>query len=65
VQIVPIEKYISAAAQAMGREVFKSELSDPQALFAEFLERVRETTIKTLRARKPMKKDSRVLAKAS
>ena len=30
VQIVPMEKYIATAAQAMGREVIKSELSDPK-----------------------------------
>lgn len=65
VQIVPIEKYIASAAKAMGREVFKSELSDPQALVAEFLERVPQATIKALRASTTMKENSEVIAKAS
>ena len=65
VQIVPVEKYVAAAAQAMGREVFKNELSDPQALIAEFLERVPQATSKTLLARIPMNNNSEPLAKAS
>ena len=45
-QIIPFEKHLAAAAQAMGREVFKSELSDPQALVAEFLERAASAHLK-------------------
>ena len=58
VKIVPIDKYIEATAQAMNREVFKSELNDPQALVAEFLERFSEATISMLFVKIPMKEDS-------
>jgi len=51
VQIVSIERYLVAAAQAMGREVFKSELGDSQALVAEFLERVPSSTSQALFAK--------------
>jgi hypothetical protein len=49
----------------MGREVFKTELSDPQALIAEFLVRIPQTAVKALLARIPIRKDSETLAKAS
>jgi len=65
VQIVPLEKYVASAAQAMGREVFKSELSDPQALVAEFLERVPQSTSETLVSKIPLRTDSGQLVKAS
>jgi len=65
VQIVPMEKYFVAATQAMGREVFKSELSDPQALVAEFLERVPASTSQALLAKITTRRDSEQLAKAS
>ncbi len=65
VQIVPVEKYVAAAAQAMGREVFKNELGDPQGLIAEFLERVPESTPQALFAKMALRKDSDQLAKAS
>lgn len=65
VQIVPMEKYIAASAKAMGREVFKSELSEPQALVAEFLERVSSATPQALIAKIMMRRDSEQLAKAS
>ena len=65
VQIVPMEKYFAAAAQAMGREVFKTELNDPQALVAEFLVRIPQITVKALLTRIPIRKDSETLGKAS
>jgi len=65
VQIGPVEKYVAAAVQAMGRAVFKNELSDPQGLIAEFLERIPQTTVKTLLTRIPIRKDSETLSKAS
>lgn len=40
VQIVPKEKLLEAAKQAMAREVFESELTDPQSLIEEFKERI-------------------------
>jgi hypothetical protein len=64
VQIVPMEKYIAAAAQAMGREVFKTELSDPQALIAEFQERVDQPILKALSTKIPSRKAEDPLAKA-
>jgi integrase len=56
--IVPREKYLAAAAHAMGREVLPSELEDPKAMVAEFQERVPPTTIKALSAKISMKRDS-------
>jgi len=64
VPIVPMEKYIAAAAQAMGREVFKTELSDPQALIAEFQERVDQPILKALSTKIPSRKAEDLLAKA-
>ena len=63
VQIVPMEKYIAAAAQAMGREVFKTELSDPQALIAEFQERVNQPILKALSKKIPSRRAEGLLAK--
>ncbi len=65
VQIGPIEKYIAPAAQAMGREVFKSELNDPQALVAEFSERVPMSTSQSLSAKIQPRNGSESVAKAS
>ena len=64
VQIVPFERYLAVAAQAMGREVFKTELSDSQALIAEFRERAPELVLKMLFAKIPMGKGEDSLAKA-
>ena len=64
VQIVPMEKYIAAATKAMGREVFKSELSDPQALVAEFHERVDQPILKALSTKIPSRKAEVLLANA-
>jgi hypothetical protein len=65
VQVVPMEKYIAAAAKAMGREVFKSELGDPSALVAEFQERVNQTTLKALSTKIPSRKAEELLVKAN
>ena len=65
VQIVPQEKYIAAAAQAMGREVFESELSDPKGLVAEFLERVPSKFAETLFAKALPRNVADQLKKAS
>lgn len=51
IQIVPVEKFLEAATQAMGREVFRQELADRLALIDEFEERVSEATLKTLTAK--------------
>ncbi|MGH7989335.1 MAG: tyrosine-type recombinase/integrase, partial [Limisphaerales bacterium] len=48
VQIVPKEKLRSAAEQAMGREVFASELADPQSLIEEFKERISPSALDTI-----------------
>ncbi len=57
-------KYIATAAQAMGREVFKSEFSDPQVLVAEFQERVDQPIIKALYTKIPSRKAEDLLANA-
>ena len=54
--IVPLEKFLEAGARAMGREVFKQELADRQALMDELLERVPEATLKAIRAKMPARK---------
>ena len=51
VQIVPLPKYLQSAKAAMGREVFEQELSEPQALLDELLERVGVATIEKLKAK--------------
>ena len=47
-QIVPQAKYLEAARQAMGREVFEQELTEPQSLLEEFQERVGIETVEKL-----------------
>jgi integrase len=64
VQIVPMETYMAAAVQAMKREVFKAELSDPQALVAEFLERAPRPILKLLSEKIRLPKVEERLAKA-
>jgi integrase len=44
--IVPAEKLLEMAKQTMGREVFKQELSDRQALMDELAERVPDATLR-------------------
>jgi integrase len=51
VQIVPSPKYLQSAKAAMGREVFEQELSEPQALLDELLERVGASTMEKLKAK--------------
>ena len=43
--IVPTEKFLEAATQAMGREVFSQELNDRQSLKEEFSERIPKAAI--------------------
>jgi hypothetical protein len=65
VQIVPMEKYLACAVQAMGREVFQSELGDKQGLLEEFVERISTNELETLKAKILTTKPSAELAKAS
>lgn len=58
IMIVPLEKFLEAAKRAMGREVFKQELADRQALMDEFAERVPEATLKAIRARMQARKQT-------
>ena len=51
VAIVPPAKFLEAAKQAMGRDVFESELAKPQALVEELVERVGAATIEKLKAK--------------
>jgi integrase len=51
VQIVPKEKFLEAAKQAMSREVFESELADPQSLVEEFKERVSPSVLDAIAAK--------------
>ena len=39
-QIVPLEKLLDSAKQAMSREVFSEELDDKDSLKEEFIERI-------------------------
>ena len=54
--IVPVEKFLEAAKQAMSREVLKQELDDRQALADEFLERISGATLNKILARIPAQK---------
>jgi len=56
--IVPLEKFLEAAKHAMGREVFKQELADRQALMDELVERVPEATLKAIRAKMSARKQA-------
>jgi hypothetical protein len=51
VQIVPPSKFLQSAKTAMGREVFETELEEPQALLDELRERVGVETIDRLRTK--------------
>jgi hypothetical protein len=42
-------KYLEAARQAMGREVFEQELAEPQALIEEFQERADIAVVEKLK----------------
>jgi hypothetical protein len=50
-RIVPVEKLLEAAKLAMGREVFKSELSDRQALLDELSARTQEEILNKVLAK--------------
>jgi len=54
--IVPMEKILGVAKQAMGRQVLKQEFSDRQALMDELLERTPEATFREITARIPAQK---------
>ncbi len=56
VLIVPIEKFLGDAKQAMGRQVLKQEFSDRQALMDELLERTPEATFREIAAKIPAQK---------
>lgn len=49
--LVPLEKFLEMAKQAMAREVFKQELTERQALADEFVERVPKTTLDEILAK--------------
>jgi hypothetical protein len=51
VQIVLSPKFLESAKQAMGREVFEQELTEPQVLLDELAERVGVSTIEKLKAK--------------
>jgi hypothetical protein len=58
-------KIYRSGGTAMGREVFNTELSDPQAPIAEFLAHIPQTTLKMLLLKTQIGKYSETLAKAS
>ena len=60
VLIVPMEKILLTAKQAMGREVFKQELADRQALMDELLERTPEAALREILAKMPAQKSEAV-----
>jgi integrase len=53
VWIVPIDKFLETAKQAMGRQVFKQEFADRPALADEFSARTPEATLKEILAKIP------------
>ena len=56
VWLVPIEKFLETAKQAMGRQVFKQEFADRLALADEFSARTPEATLNEVRAKIPAQK---------
>jgi hypothetical protein len=54
--IIPVEKFLETAKQAMGRQVLKQEFSDRPALADEFLERTPEAVRLELFAKFPAQK---------
>jgi hypothetical protein len=56
VWIIPIEKFLETAKQAMGRQVLKQEFADRPALADEFLERTPEAVRLELLAKFPAQK---------
>jgi hypothetical protein len=55
IQIVPVEKLLEVAKLAMGREVFKSELPDRQALLDELSARTLAEILNKVLAKTPAK----------
>jgi site-specific recombinase XerD len=53
VWIIPVEKFLETAKQAMGRQVLKQEFSDRPALADEFSARTPEATLNEVRAKIP------------
>jgi integrase len=53
VWIVPVEKFLETAKQAMGRQVFKQEFADRPALADEFSARTPEATLNEILAKIP------------
>jgi hypothetical protein len=51
VQIVPLDKYLFCAQEAMKREVFGEEFADRQALKDELMERVAKATLDEITAK--------------
>jgi hypothetical protein len=51
VWLVPVERFLKIAKEAMGREVFPHEVEDRQVLIEEFVALVPEPTMTTLRAK--------------
>ena len=49
--LVPLERLLDAAKQAMGREMFRQELNDRDALIDEFMERIPESSLNEVRAK--------------
>jgi hypothetical protein len=56
VWIIPVEKFLETAKQAMGRQVLKQEFADRPALADEFLERTPEAVRLELLAKFPAQK---------
>ena len=54
VWIVPVEKFLETAKQAMGRQVLKQEFADRLALEDEFSARTPETTLREVAAKIPV-----------
>jgi hypothetical protein len=50
-KIIPVEKFLEVAKQAMGREVLKSELADREALVDELSARIPAKTLDEVRAK--------------
>ena len=55
VWIVPVEKFLETAKQAMGRQVLKQEFADRLALEDEFSARTPEPTLREVTAKIPVK----------
>jgi hypothetical protein len=54
VWIIPVEKFLETAKQAMGRQVLKQEFADRLALEDEFSARTSEPTLREVTAKIPV-----------